>query len=61
MNKPKKSMRHLCFLGYCERNMNIYLRSLSPGAETGRQAWLRAMCPYGREGSTPSLGTKTGL
>src|SRR5690554_7155699 len=30
-----------------------------PGAEIGRQAWLRAMCPLGREGSTPSLGTQT--
>ena len=28
-----------------------------PSAGIGRQAWLRAMCPYGREGSTPSLGT----
>ena len=29
-----------------------------PGAEIGRQAWLRAMCPLGRAGSTPALGTK---
>lgn len=36
----------------------LYLPPLKrPGAETGRQAWLRAMCPLGREGSTPSLGT----
>ena len=29
-----------------------------PGAEIGRQAWLRAMCPLGRVGSSPTLGTK---
>ncbi len=29
-----------------------------PGAGIGRQAWLRAMCPLGRMGSTPILGTK---
>ena len=29
-----------------------------PGAGTGRQAWLRAMCPYGRAGSTPAPGTQ---
>ena len=28
------------------------------GAGIGRQAWLRAMCPLGRVGSTPILGTK---
>ena len=28
-----------------------------PGAETGRQAWLRAMCSLGRGGSIPPLGT----
>ncbi len=28
-----------------------------PGAEIGRQAWLRAMCPLGRVGSSPALGT----
>ena len=28
-----------------------------PGAEIGRQAWLRAMCPLGRAGSSPALGT----
>ena len=28
------------------------------GAGTGRQAWLRAMCPLGRVGSIPILGTK---
>src|SRR5690606_32076831 len=28
-----------------------------PGAGTGRQAWLRAMCPLGRAGSIPALGT----
>ncbi len=27
------------------------------GAGTGRQAWLRAMCPLGRVGSIPILGT----
>ena len=32
-----------------------------PGAEIGRQAWLRAMCPLGRAGSTPALGTNTKL
>ncbi len=31
---------------------------LCPGAEIGRQAWLRAMCPYGRAGSSPAPGTK---
>ena len=30
----------------------------SPSAGTGRQAWLRAMCSFGRAGSTPALGTK---
>ena len=30
---------------------------IRPGAGTGRQAWLRAMCPLGRAGSTPALGT----
>ncbi len=30
-----------------------------PGAEIGRQAWLRAMCPQGRAGSTPVRGTKS--
>ena len=30
---------------------------MSPGAETGRQAWLRAMCSLERAGSTPALGT----
>ena len=29
-----------------------------PGAEIGRQAWLRAMCPLGRAGSSPALGTR---
>ena len=29
-----------------------------PGAEIGRQAWLRAMCSYERAGSIPALGTK---
>ena len=29
----------------------------SPGAGIGRQAWLRAMCPNGRAGSTPAPGT----
>ena len=33
----------------------------SPGAEIGRQAWLRAMCPLGRVGSIPILGTKVTL
>ncbi len=28
-----------------------------PSVGTGRQAWLRAMCPYGRAGSSPALGT----
>jgi hypothetical protein len=28
-----------------------------PGAGIGRQAWLRAMCPLGRAGSIPALGT----
>ena len=28
------------------------------GAGTGRQAWLRAMCPLGRVGSIPILGTE---
>ncbi len=28
-----------------------------PNAGIGRQAWLRAMCPYGRAGSTPVSGT----
>ena len=32
-------------------------RGTCPGAEIGRQAWLRAMCPLGRAGSTPALGT----
>ena len=36
---------------------HLCLQSSSPSAGTGRQAWLRAMCPYGREGSSPSLGT----
>ena len=36
---------------------SLYL-SHRPGAEIGRQAWLRAMCPLGRAGSTPALGTK---
>ncbi len=31
---------------------------ISPGAEIGRQAWLRAMCSLGRAGSIPALGTK---
>ena len=30
-----------------------------PGAEIGRQAWLRAMCPLGRAGSSPALGTSS--
>ena len=30
-----------------------------PGAEIGRQAWLRAMCPLGRVGSSPTLGTQS--
>ncbi len=30
---------------------------ICPGAGIGRQAWLRAMCPLGRAGSTPALGT----
>ena len=30
-----------------------------PGVGIGRQAWLRAMCPYGRAGSSPVPGTKT--
>ena len=30
---------------------------IGPGAEIGRQAWLRAMCPLGRAGSSPALGT----
>ena len=37
-----------------------YLRvplSTRPGAEIGRQACLRGMCPIGREGSSPSPGT----
>ena len=38
-------------------NSNSHSHCFSPGAEIGRQAWLRAMCPYGREGSSPSLGT----
>ncbi len=28
-----------------------------PGAGIGRQAWLRAMCPLGRAGSSPAPGT----
>lgn len=32
-------------------------RFYRPGAEIGRQAWLRAMCSYGRAGSTPAPGT----
>ena len=31
--------------------------SLSPGGGIGRRAWLRAMCPQGRVGSSPTLGT----
>ncbi len=31
------------------------------GAGIGRQAWLRAMCPLGRVGSTPILGTRLSL
>lgn len=37
-----------------------YLRvpfRIRPGAEIGRQACLRGMCPIGREGSNPSPGT----
>ncbi len=34
------------------------LKDYRPGAGTGRQAWLRAMCPLGRAGSTPAPGTK---
>ena len=43
---------------------SLRLRELSnaethrPGAEIGRQAWLRAMCPLGRAGSSPALGTR---
>ena len=33
-------------------------RGICPGAEIGRQAWLRAMCPLGRAGSSPALGTE---
>ena len=40
-------------------NSNSHSHCFSPGAEIGRQAWLRAMCPLGRAGSTPALGTKT--
>ena len=32
-------------------------RYARPGAEIGRQAWLRTMCSQGREGSSPSSGT----
>lgn len=32
---------------------------IGPGAETGRQARLRGVCPYGRGGSSPLLGTAT--
>lgn len=30
----------------------------SPGGGIGRRACLRSMCPRGREGSTPSWGTR---
>lgn len=29
----------------------------SPGGGIGRRAWLRAMCPQGRAGSTPVPGS----
>ncbi len=37
----------------------VILRSIfiHPDAGIGRQAWLRAMCPLGRVGSTPIPGT----
>ena len=35
----------------------LSLRPTRPGAEIGRQACLRGMCPIGREGSSPSSGT----
>lgn len=34
-------------------------RPTRPGAEIGRQACLRGMCPIGCEGSSPSPGTLT--
>ncbi len=44
---------------------NLNLQSLKkntrPGAEIGRQACLRGMCPYGRAGSSPAPGTKAFL
>ncbi len=36
---------------------NDLLIITGPGAGIGRQAWLRAMCPLGRAGSSPALGT----
>ena len=38
-------------------NFAFAISTKCPSAGTGRQAWLRAMCPSGREGSIPFLGT----
>ena len=53
-NFPKKPPNFLKIPYICA---TVFKTSHCPGAEIGRQAWLRAMCPYGRAGSSPALGT----